>query len=202
AFQYWSDSCPPTASDVEQVEPGFFERGAKGQSPKVLWIGCSDSRVPESVVTLAKPGDIFVHRNIANQFHLHDDSVLSVATYAIAAVGVKHVAIVGHTHCGGATHTATLNDDLAVPPLGSDAPINRWLAPLVKLAGEVIASNPTADPLKELVYANVKAQVANLAQSGPVVDAWKQGKSLHIHGWVYDLATGKLEDLGISQGGL
>ncbi|KIP01124.1 hypothetical protein PHLGIDRAFT_38394, partial [Phlebiopsis gigantea 11061_1 CR5-6] len=89
------------ATDVSRVEPAFFEQCAKGQSPKVLWIGCADSRVPESVVLACKPGEVFVTRNIANQVHLHDDSVLAVLAYAVAELGVEHVVVVGHSNCGG-----------------------------------------------------------------------------------------------------
>ncbi|KAI8996231.1 carbonic anhydrase [Trametes punicea] len=182
------------AEDVEKAEPGFFAHSAQGQSPKVLWIGCSDSRVPESVVTASRPGDIFVHRNIANQFHPDDDSALSVLTYAVAHVGVQHVILVGHTNCGGAQacHAAAHAPMPAAPSAPKDA-LGRWLAPLTELAREY-------DDLTALVEANVRAQVANIAATDVVRAAWDQGKDVQVHGWVYELETGRLRDLGVSVG--
>ncbi|KAI0769280.1 carbonic anhydrase [Trametes elegans] len=183
------------ASDVDKAEPGFFAETAKGQAPKVLWIGCSDSRVPESVVTASKPGDIFVHRNIANQFHPDDDSALSVLTYAVAHVGVTHVLLVGHTSCGGAQacHAAAHSADGHGHEHGAEDALGRWLGPLTALARE-------HEDLTALVEANVRAQVANIAATDVVRAAWAQGKDVQVHGWVYDLETGRLRDLGVSVG--
>ncbi|CAL1697430.1 unnamed protein product [Somion occarium] len=113
------------ASDVDLAESGFFQQSAQGQAPKVLWIGCADSRVPESVVLAAKPGDIFVHRNVANQVHLHDDNVLSVIQYAVDAVGVEHIIIAGHTNCGGAAACHAAAQSNAASPAPS-TPLGRW----------------------------------------------------------------------------
>ncbi|EIW56303.1 carbonic anhydrase [Trametes versicolor FP-101664 SS1] len=182
------------AEDVDRAEPGFFAQTAKGQSPKVLYIGCADSRVPESVVTASKPGDIFVHRNIANQFHLNDDSALSVLTYAVAHVGVQHVILVGHTNCGGAAACHAAAHSGAPPSDEPPAdPLTRWLAPLTEIARE-------HEDLTELVEANVRAQVANIAQAGPMAAAWAAGKDVQVHGWVYELETGRMRDLGVSVG--
>ncbi|KAI0633173.1 carbonic anhydrase [Trametes polyzona] len=179
------------AEDVEKAEPGFFAETAKGQSPKVLYIGCSDSRVPESVVTASKPGDIFVHRNIANQFHLNDDSALAVLTYAVGHVGVSHVILVGHTNCGGAQacHDAAHNTPSSPPA----DPLSRWLAPLTEIAREY-------DDLTDVVEANVRAQVANIAETDVMKAAWAKGKDVQVHGWVYELETGRMRDLGVSVG--
>ncbi|KAI0673263.1 carbonic anhydrase [Trametes maxima] len=157
---------------------------------QVLYIGCSDSRVPESVVTASKPGDIFVHRNIANQFHPDDDSALSVLTYAVAHVGVQHVILVGHTNCGGAQacHAAAHSPSDAH---ASDDALGRWLAPLTEIAKE-------HTDLTALVEANVRSQVANIVQTDVITAAWAQGKDVEVHGWVYELETGRLRDLGIS----
>jgi len=200
------------AADVNQSEPGFFQQCALGQSPKVLWIGCADSRVPESVITACKPGDIFVHRNIANQFHLDDDNALSVLAYAVDILGVEHVVVVGHTQCGGAaacfeaTQAASdsITPPLAVPSAARDAPINRWLAPLISLASS-LSHNPAAEALPILVEENVKAQVKNLCNSDTVLSAWavangRRSKPLWVHGWVYEIENGTLKDLGISKG--
>ncbi|KAL1757186.1 carbonic anhydrase [Schizophyllum commune] len=203
------------AADVEQVEPGFFAECAKGQTPRVLWIGCADSRVPESVVTAARPGDIFVHRNIANQFHPDDISAHAVLSYAVDHLGVEHVVVVGHSECGGAT--ACLNASVQLledgartpccdPSQPADAPLNRWLAPLTKLAAELkLSSAPRDEALDALVEENVKAQVENIIQSQTIQKAWQNGKSprgkeVWVHGWVFGLSIGKLKDLEISQG--
>jgi len=181
------------ATDVEKTEPGFFEQCAKGQSPKILWIGCADSRVPESVLTVSKPGDIFVHRNIANQFHLTDDNVLSVLTYAVNELGVSHVIVVGHTHCGGAAACYAAAN--APPPAGPPStPLDRWLAPLIALAKET-----KLDPAG-LVETNVRVQVKNVAKAEILRAAWASGKDVWVHGWVYEIEHGRLRDLGISVG--
>ncbi|KAI0350515.1 carbonic anhydrase [Trametes cingulata] len=194
------------AEDVEKVEPGFFAQSAKGQAPKVLWIGCSDSRVPESVVTASKPGDIFVHRNIANQFHPDDDSALSVLTYAVAHVGVTHVILVGHTNCGGAQACAAAARS---PPSGAPPadPLSRWLAPLTDIARALAEEGDGAGgeggagvDLTALVEANVRAGVANIAATEVMRAAWAKGRDVQVHGWVYELETGRLRDLGVSVG--
>jgi len=149
--------------------------------------------VPESVLTVSKPGDIFVHRNIANQFHLDDDNALSVLTYAVDELGASHVIVVGHTNCGGAAacHAAANASTPLEPPT---TPLERWLRPMVLLAKEKGLS------AAELVEENVRMQVDNLAQAATTKGAWAKGKDVQIHGWVYDLASGRLRDLGITKG--
>ncbi|KAI0051625.1 carbonic anhydrase [Auriscalpium vulgare] len=189
------------ASAVNSAEPGFFEASAKGQSPKILWFGCSDSRVPESVLTASKPGDIFVHRNIANQFHLHDDSALSVLTYAVDHVGVDHVVVVGHTQCGGAA--ACHQSALAGAAFAPGTPLGRWLEPLTELAASLDPHNAssTEDALNQLVEANVRQQVDNVVASSTIQNAWATGqKKVWVHGFVYNLKDGLLKDLGVSRG--
>ncbi|KDQ56200.1 hypothetical protein JAAARDRAFT_133195 [Jaapia argillacea MUCL 33604] len=186
------------AKEVEEEDPGFFERSAQGQSPKVLWIGCADSRVPESVITASKPGDIFVHRNIANQFPLDDVNAEAVLEYAVGHLKVEHVIIVGHSKCGGAAaclaaaqHPSGLPD----PDAGPNAPLNVWLASLVELARSLV------DPTEELlIQDNIKAQVANAVKSHTIKEAWAHGKKVYVHGWLYELEKGHLRDLGITQG--
>ncbi|OCH83839.1 carbonic anhydrase [Obba rivulosa] len=181
------------AADVHKAEPGFFEQCAKGQAPKVLWIGCADSRVPESVVTASRPGDIFVHRNIANQFHLDDDSALAVLTYAVEHVGVTHVIIVGHSQCGGAAacHAAAQSPAPASAP---DAPLGRWLEPLTNLARDGNLG------LEELVEENVRVQVRHIVESAVMRGAWEKGRDVWVHGWVYEIEKGMLRDLDVSVG--
>ncbi|KAI0925969.1 hypothetical protein AcV5_008552 [Taiwanofungus camphoratus] len=180
------------AADVDKAEPAFFAESAKGQSPKVLWIGCADSRVPESVITAVRPGDIFVHRNVANQFHPADDNILAVLGYAIDHVGVTHVIVVGHTQCGGAAacHAAASAPE---PTLDPNTPLARWLAPLTALA-------KTGLTVEELVEENVRVQVANVAQTNTMQGAWARGKDVWVHGWLYEIPHGRLRDLGVSVG--
>ncbi|KAF8163448.1 carbonic anhydrase [Crassisporium funariophilum] len=202
------------AEDVAKAEPGFFEQSAKGQTPHTLWIGCADSRVPDSVITGARPGEIFVHRNIANQLRLNDDNVLSVLRYAVDYLGVEHVVIVGHTECGGAaaclgaaqSPSFSLDGPITtVSTLPADSALNRWLEPLTRLAASLqLSSTPHEEALPLVVEENVKAQVENLANTITISEAWskgsRKGQDVWIHGWVYELSTGKLRDLNISRG--
>jgi len=187
------------AEDVQAAESTFFAKSATGQSPKVLWIGCADSRVPESVVMAVRPGEVFVHRNIANQFHINDDSAISVLTYAVEQLGVQHIVVCGHTQCGGAAAAfgAARDPSQAFPPT---VPLGRWLAPMVKLAGKLVKSDPSATPLT-LIDESVKEQVRNVISTEVVQTAWLSGKKLYVHGWVYQLESGLLKDLGVSKGG-
>ncbi|KAG9005689.1 hypothetical protein FRB95_004811 [Tulasnella sp. JGI-2019a] len=146
------------ADDVSKEYPTFFEESAKDQKPKLLWIGCADSRVPESILMAAKPGDIFVHRNIANQVHPHDDSVLSVIDYAVAHLGVEDIAVVGHSQCGGAK--ACLANATNPPGPNPNIPLMRFLEPLTDIARRIGATEMPKDVgLAKLTEANVKAQV-------------------------------------------
>lgn len=186
-------------SFVEQeMGPDFFKDLAKGQSPKLLWIGCADSRVPETIVMAAKPGDIFVHRNIANQFHLSDDSARSVLTYAVDNLHVQTIAVVGHTKCGGAAACLGASRQPAPPNAGETA-LGRWLGPMTELARELdLDTIPDDEALDKLVEENVKAQVANVIKTDTVQNAWKNGKDVTVHGWVFEIEHGKIRDLGIS----
>ncbi|KAF9644965.1 carbonic anhydrase [Thelephora ganbajun] len=188
------------ARGVVEADPNFFKESAKKQSPKVLWIGCSDSRVPASVITGSKPGDIFVHRNIANQVHLSDDNALSVVDYAVGHLGVKHVVVVGHSNCGGAA--ACVKAASAPPPDGPpNTPLLRWLEPLTNLARSLSVNLlPSTEAISLLVTENVKQQVQNVIETETIKEAWARGEDVRIHGWVYDLSTGILSDLGITRG--
>jgi len=177
-------------ADVTEKDPDFFKRTAGKQEPKVLWIGCSDSRVPASVVTMSIPGDIFVHRNIANQFLLEDDNALSVLAYAVEHLGVSRIIVVGHTGCGG-VHAAYEAAHKPFPPLPPHTPIDRWLAPLTALAKATGVSEA------ELVAVNIRAQVKNVTNSETIQEAWAKGQNVSVYGWVYDLETGLLRDLGV-----
>ncbi|KAF8077805.1 carbonic anhydrase [Lyophyllum atratum] len=202
------------AEDVMSAEPGFFEQLVKGQSPHTLWIGCADSRIPETVLTGARPGDIFVHRNIANQFPVDDDSALAVLKYAIDFLGVQHVVVVGHSECGGAAacfnaaQNPSITDDgsvVTIPSLSPDDPLNRWLEPLTRLATSLhVSTTPKAEALPIVIEENVRRQVVNLCKTATLVDAWASAdakkKNVWVHGWVYDISTGRLRDLKVTRG--
>lgn len=180
-------------------EPEFFNTLAKGQKPGILWIGCADSRVPESVVMGCKPGEVFVHRNIANQYQPDDDSANSLLDYGVMTVGVKHVIITGHTGCGGCIAAYNAPDPSKVAPPHNA--LTRFLDPIVHLKH----SMPKGSTVDDLIKENVRVGIENLAKSEIIQTAWKRAKAgqmkdVYIHGWVFNLATGHIEDLGISQG--
>ncbi|KZV71149.1 carbonic anhydrase [Peniophora sp. CONT] len=190
------------ARAVEASEPRLFREMAKGQTPKILWIGCSDSRVPESIITAAKPGDIFVHRNIANQFRLDDDSALSVLTYAIDQLGVEHVVVVGHTQCGGATacYEAAKHAHPAAP---LHSPLGRWLSPLTDMATKLNLGHTEPDhAVTALVEANVRKQVENLCEAEPLRKVWdaEGARRVWVHGLLFEVESGTLKDLGVTYG--
>ncbi|KAG2119407.1 carbonic anhydrase [Suillus clintonianus] len=165
------------------------------QKPKVLWIGCSDSRVPASVVTASMPGTIFAHTNIANQFHIFDDNAHSVLGYAVKEVGVEHVVLVGHSVCGGAKAAIAA---AAHPDLPSPDPLTRWLTPLTQLVRTLDLSELSeSEAVDKVVEANIVKQVDNICKSEPIVTAWANpgAKKVSVHGWVYDLATGRIREL-------
>ncbi|OJA19441.1 hypothetical protein AZE42_04224 [Rhizopogon vesiculosus] len=200
ANQQWAQS-------VIQDRPEFFAQSATGQSPKILWIGCSDSRVPESVITASKPGDIFVHRNIANQFHLNDDSALSVLTYAIKVVGVEHgefltcstdkpLILYLTAACLQAAKDADTAASTSTPQ--PETPLTRWLNPLTKLVQSLdLSACSASEALNKVVEANIIMQVENLCKAEPITAAWADpnAKQVTVHGWVYDLAEGRIKEL-------
>ena len=173
--------------------PNFFEELSKGQKPPVLWIGCADSRVPANQITGTLPGEIFVHRNIANMVVHTDMNMLSVLDYAVNHLKVKHVIVCGHYGCGGVA-AAMQNKSLGL--------INKW----IRNIKEVYKDNYTElkkiqDDQKRfdrLVELNVKAQVYDLAKTSIVQKSWKDNTGLEIHGWVYGLEDGIIKDLKVS----
>ncbi len=174
-----------------KVDPEFFKRLAKQQTPEFLWIGCSDSRVPANEITGTDPGEIFVHRNIANMVVHTDTNFLSVLQYAVEVLHVKHIIVCGHYGCGGIL-TALSNESKGL--------VNTWIRNIkevyTKYSEELegIADlNKRADRLAEL---NVCEQVKNLAKTSFVQKAWKS-RSVQIHGWVYGIETGIIKDLDV-----
>jgi carbonic anhydrase len=174
--------------------PDFFKELAKSQNPPVLWIGCADSRVPANEITNTRPGEVFVHRNIANMVVHTDINMLSVLDYAVTVLNVKHVIVCGHYNCGG------INAALSKTHFGL---LDNWLRNIkdvVRLHQEELDS--LTDPERRsnrLVELNVIEQVYNLSKTSAVQNAWDSGKELMIHGWVYDVSNGLIQDLMVSQ---
>ena len=175
------------------ADPGFFKRLSEQQSPEYLWIGCSDSRVPANDIVALDPGELFVHRNVANLAPPQDANYLSVLQFAVDVLKVKHIMVVGHYGCGGVA---------AAVDGQRRGLVDHWLHPI----REVYADNrqelerladgrPRLDRLCEL---NVMRQVKNVASDVFVQDAWTRGQSLCVHGWVYSLANGLVTDLNVS----
>ena len=180
------------AERVSREDPGFFECLAKQQAPEYLWIGCSDSRVPANQVVDLAPGEVFVHRNIANVVVHTDLNCLSVIQFAVDVLKVKHILVVGHYGCGG-VHAALKKQRLGLSDnwirhVGDVADMHRdWLDSLD-------SAELQHDRLCEL---NALQQVSNVCQTTIVRDAWSRGQALSVHGWVYTLRDGRVHDLGI-----
>lgn len=168
----------------------FFQKWAQGQKPGFLWISCSDSRVPPEDITGSDPGELFVHRNIANQVSDDDLSVLSVLQYAVEVLQVQHIIVCGHYHCGGVFH-AMRHEDSGV--------IDQWLDQVKAIhrshVDELDRMADSALRFDRMVELNVTAQLRNVARTAIVQKAWSGEHGPHLHGWVYDLRTGKLKEL-------
>ncbi len=183
------------AARMLEGDPEYFDRLVELQAPAYLWIGCSDSRVPANTIVGLKPGEVFVHRNIANVVPHSDLNALSVIQYAVEVLKVRHILVVGHYGCGG------VKAALAGSDLGA---IDNWLAHIRdvwRAHHEEIMALPEARRADRLVELNVAAQVQNVARTSMVQRAWRDGRALSIHGWVYDLADGRLRDLGVGISG-
>ena len=181
---------------AEQVarDPGFFAGLAERQSPEFLWIGCSDSRVPANQIVGLAPGEVFVHRNVANVVVHTDLNCLSVLQYAVDVLGVRHVVVCGHYGCGGVR--AALDG-------ARHGLIDNWLRHVGDVAekheAELAALAEHAQRFARLCELNVVEQVANVCQTTVVEDAWARGQELTVHGVVYGLGDGLLRDLGVSR---
>jgi len=174
-------------------DPTFFDRLSAGQKPPILWIGCSDSRVPANQITNTVPGDIFVHRNIANVIVHTDMNMLSVLDYAVNVLEVEHVLIVGHYGCGG------VNAAMGSKQHGI---IDNWLTNIRDVYRlhyhELDSIKNEKARFDRLVELNVIEGVSNLTKTSIVQNRWSNGKKLGIHGWVYSLETGLIKDLEVS----
>ena len=179
--------------DTLAEDPDYFKKLANGQKPPVLWIGCADSRVPADLITHTKPGEIFVHRNIANMVIHTDMNMLSVLDYAVNVLKVKHVIVCGHYGCGGI---------LGALDNAQHGIIDNWLRHIKDVyrlhAAELDAIANTADRAKRLVEFNVIENVFNLCKTSIVQNAWKNEQELSVHGWVYDVGEGFVNDLNVS----
>jgi carbonic anhydrase len=180
------------AAAITADDPRFFAELAERQAPEYLWIGCSDSRVPANQIVGLSPGDVFVHRNVANVVVHTDLNCLSVLQYAVDVLGVKHVIVCGHYGCGGVK--AALEGT-------RHGLIDNWLRHVTDVGdkhADELASLPEEQRLDRLCELNIVEQVANVSQTTIVEDAWARGQALTVHGLVYDLNDGLLRDLGVS----
>jgi carbonic anhydrase len=171
-------------------DPAFFTRLSNLQTPEYLWIGCSDSRVPANEITGTQPGEIFVHRNIANLVVNTDLNMLSVLQYAVEVLKVKHIIVCGHYGCGG-VKAALTNNSIGI--------IDKWLRNIKDVhrfnREEVDSIENEEDRVDRMIELNVKEQVMNLAKTSIVQKAWKNSNIPHIHGWVYGLKDGLIKPI-------
>lgn len=177
------------AQEIKSQDPAFFEKLSAQQQPEYLWIGCSDSRVPSNQIIGLMPGEVFVHRNVANVVVQTDLNCQSVIQYAVDVLKVKHIMVVGHYGCGGVR--AALEDS-------QHGLIDNWLYSLKDIYDrhrQLFASLDTDDRVNLLCELNVKAQVANVCQGTIVQNAWARGQPLTVHGWIYSVRDGLLKDL-------
>jgi carbonic anhydrase len=175
------------------LDKNYFNNLSQGQSPPLLWIGCSDSRVPANEITGTQSGEVFVHRNIANMVIHTDMNMLSVLDYAVNVLKVKHVLVCGHYGCGG-IKAAMGNDSVGI--------IDNWIRHIKDVyrhnKHELDAIKDETERFNRFVEVNVKEQVSDLAKTSIVQTAWKNGQELHLHGWVYGLNSGYVTDLGVN----
>lgn len=186
--RYW-------AKRMTQINPSFFQDLACQQKPKYLWIGCADSRVPANEIVGLLPGEIFVHRNVANLVIHTDINCLSVLQYAVEILQVEHVIVCGHYGCGGIE--AAVEDQ-------RHGLIDNWLRHVRDVYQrhhtQLKRAKNKESLLRSLCEFNVKEQVVNVANTTTVQDAWRRGQSLYLHGWIYDIHDGLLKDLKVTVG--
>lgn len=183
--------------DMIDNDPSFFDKLSAGQSPPVLWIGCSDSRVPANQITNTKPGDVFVHRNIANVVVHTDMNLLSVLDYSINVLKVKHVIVCGHYGCGG-VKAALGNKQVGI--------IDNWLRNIRDVyrthEREMSTIKDENQRFDRLVELNAIEGASNVMNTSIVQSAWANGQDLAVHAWVYSLKTGLIKDLKVTSTGL
>jgi carbonic anhydrase len=181
------------AARMVSADAGFFRRLERQQAPEYLWIGCSDSRVPANEIVGLDPGELFVHRNVANLAPPQDANYLSVLQFAVEVLKVKHILVVGHYGCGGVS---------AAVDGKRRGLVDHWLHPIREVYQQHRSDlDAILDPrqrLNRLCELNVIRQVTNIASDVFVQEAWARGQDLHVHGWVYSLANGLVTDLNIT----
>lgn len=174
-------------------DPRFFADLAEAQTPKVLWIGCADSRVPANQITNTRAGEVFVHRNIANVVVHTDMNCLSVMEYAVNVLQVEHVIVCGHYGCGGVKAAMSNN---------RHGMIDNWLSHIKDVyrlhAAELDGISNEEERVRRLVELNVMEQVANVCASSIIQESWQRRQLPHVHGWVYELGTGVVKDLNVN----
>jgi carbonic anhydrase len=185
------------AEEIKNVEPDFFKDLVKQQKPEYLWIGCADSRVPANEIVGLAPGELFVHRNIANIVQSTDLNCLSVLQYAVDVLKVKHVIVCGHYDCGG-INAAMENKDHGL--------VDSWLTKVkdiyVKHSKEIDQLETNEARVNKLCELNVVTQVDSLAKTKIVQNAWERGQELHIHGLIYSIGDGIIKDMNITMSDL
>lgn len=181
------------AESVKKNDPTFFEQLSKQQAPEYLWIGCSDSRVPANEIVGLMPGELFVHRNVANMVVHSDLNCLSVMQYAVEYLKVKHVIVCGHYGCGG------VKASVERQRLGL---IDNWLLNVqdVQYIHQSFLKDgqDSAELINKVCELNVAEQVVNVCKTNIIKDAWTRGQELTVHGWIYSIADGLLKDLGVN----
>jgi carbonic anhydrase len=175
-----------------EKDPEYFTKLSAGQKPPVLWIGCADSRVPANEIIGAEPGEVFVHRNIANMVVHSDMNMLSVLDYAVNVLQVKHIIVCGHYGCGG-VQTAMTNKHVGL--------IDNWIRHIKDVyrfhQEELDAITDEQQRFNRFVELNVFEQVLDLGKTSIVQSAWERGQQVHVHGWVYDIHDGMIKDLDV-----
>jgi len=180
------------ATKVEAARPGFFTGLRNQQKPRYMWLGCADSRVPANELVDLLPGELFVHRNVANLLVHSDLNALSVVQYAVDVLGVQHIIVVGHSNCGGIR--AAMNNQRA-------GLVDNWLRHVQDvrdLQEEFLSSLHESLRVDALVELNVLEQARNVCRTTIVTDAWQRGQTVVVHGWVYGLENGLLQDMRVT----
>jgi carbonic anhydrase len=181
------------SEDIRRRDPSFFDRLSRQQAPRFLWIGCSDSRVPANEIVGLMPGELFVHRNVANVVVHSDLNCLSVLQYAVEVLRVEHIIVCGHYNCGG-VEAAWKRASLGL--------IDNWLRHVQDIrerhADTFTPGITESHAIDRLCELNVLEQAANVCRTTIVLDAWRRGQPLTVHGWIYSIRNGLLRDLGLT----
>ncbi|MDH5547373.1 MAG: carbonic anhydrase [Gammaproteobacteria bacterium] len=184
------------AQKIKGIDPEFFAKLSGQQAPQYLWIGCADSRVPANEIVGMLPGELFVHRNVANLVYLDDPNCLSVIEYAVDVLKVKHIIVCGHYGCGGVA--AALDGN-------TSGRIHKWLRSVREVLQQhrdtIDKLSTRLDQIDTLCELNVLRQLLNTARTDVVSNAWARGQELTLHGWIYNINDGILRDLGVCLSG-